>query len=189
MTEKPDNILYLANALTENLETEAISVLENLVGWRPIAGKRYKGTKEQRLGYGRKHQEKIPEVLIKLATESLKILLESHPELFENNEVFKNFSPETLVINRYNIGEKCGAHHDPPRENPLVIGITIQNSRTMRWRKDTNKSVKYDILTEPRSVYCFWGDAFNCWTHESVASKKQKGVVFSLTFRKERVID
>jgi len=182
----PKNIIYLPNIINLELEKEALLELDNYQKWNPIQGKRYKGTKDMRLGFGRHHQLPIPEIFNKISQKAIQIFSEKNPELFSEKVEFKYFTPETLVINKYNIGDKCGAHHDPPRENPLVIGITIGNSRKMRWRNDKNKNIKYDIITEPRSLYAFWGDAFNNWTHESVASKKQKGTLYSLTFRKHR---
>ena len=43
------------------------------------------------------------------------------------------------------------------------------------------------FVTPPRSVYYFWGRGYTDWTHESVPSKRQVGVVYSLTFRPKRV--
>ena len=186
MTQHPENILYIPEVITPELEEQALIYCNTITNLRPISGKRFKGTKDMRTGFGREHQEKIPDVFNNLISEALSKLNNKNPELFINHIEFSNFNPETLVLNKYEIGDKCGAHHDPPREQPLVIGITIGNTRKMRWRKDTNKLIKYDIVTEPRSLYAFWGDAFNSWTHESVASKKQKGVVYSLSFRKNR---
>jgi len=186
MTKQPENILYIPEAITSELEKEALLYCNNITNYKPISGKRFKGIKNMRTGFGRNHQEKIPNVFNDIITQALTTLKTKNLELFSNHTEFSNFHPETLVLNKYDIGDKCGAHHDPPRAEPLVIGITIGNSRKMRWRKDTNILTKYDIVTEPRSLYAFWGDAFNSWTHESVASKKQKGVVYSLSFRKKR---
>ena len=186
MSDHPINIFYISNVITPELEEQALIYSNSITNLRPISGKRFKGTKDMRKSFGKEHQEKIPEVFINLISNAISTLKNKNPELFNNYQEFRNFNPETLVFNKYEVGDKCGAHHDPPREEPLVIGITIGNTRKMRWRKDSNKLIKYDIVTEPRSLYAFWGDAFNSWTHESVASKKQIGVVYSLSFRNKR---
>jgi hypothetical protein len=57
----------------------------------------------------------------------------------------------------------------------------------MRFRAAANKSNKRDLVTPPRSAYFFFDRGYTAWTHESVASKRQVGVVYSLTFRPKRI--
>jgi hypothetical protein len=46
-----------------------------------------------------------------------------------------------------------------------------------------NKKQIHDVETRANSVYVFFGEAYYEWKHESVGSMKQKGTVYSLTFR------
>ena len=96
-------------------------------------------------------------------------------------ESLADFQLDSLVVNRYFQGEGIGAHRDPPRQNPKVIGITLgtaqETTRTVRARKVSDKSHKVDIETPPL-VYYFWDRGYTDWTHENVASKRQVSVVY-----------
>ena len=183
----PQDIYYIENVVSTDLEKEAIKFIEeNELKWNVISGKIYTGVKKQRCGFGKSNQEKIPDILLEIGQSALLYAKENckNPELLEK---LQNFTLDNLIINRYFPGDKCGAHFDPPRKDPFVFGLTLgslpETKRTMRWRY---LKQKYDIITNPRSLYIFYGDAFNNWKHESVASKKQIGTIYSLTFRKHR---
>ena len=98
---------------------------------------------------------------------------------------------QTLTVQRYKPGEGLTKHRDGPKQKPFVVGVTLchdQNYlRKLRFRMLTNPSVKYDLHTPHASVYVFHGDAYKDWTHESVPSKTQNALVYSLTFRNRTI--
>ena len=94
------------------------------------------------------------------------------------------FSLDTLVVNHYLPGEQVRPHKDPPRWEPLVLGVTLCEAldavSTMQFAVGDDK---HRIVTPHRSAYVFYGRAYTDATHARLPSKQQHGAVWSLTFR------
>ena len=94
------------------------------------------------------------------------------------------FSLDTLVVNHYLPGEQVRPHKDPPRWEPLVLGVTLCEVRdavsVMQFAVGDDK---HRIVTPHRSAYVFHGRAYTDATHARLPSKRQRGAVWSLTFR------
>ena len=97
------------------------------------------------------------------------------------------FSLDTLVVNHYLPGEQVRPHKDPPRWEPLVLGVTLCEAldavSTMQFAVGDDK---HRIVTPHRSAYVFYGRAYTDATHARLPSKQQHGAVWSLTFRATR---
>ena len=88
---------------------------------------------------------------------------ERPPRVGQAGESLADFQLDSLVVNRYFPGEGIGAHRDPPRQNPKVIGITQRHGAGddahHALRKVSDKSHKVDIERASRSAYHFWDRA------------------------------
>ena len=99
---------------------------------------------------------------------------------------WNDFEIDTLVLNRYPAGKGVGKHTDPPKWVPLVLGVTLCDDRfspvsVMEFRNQRDVRL---LPTPHRSAYVFHGKAYTDATHaRKPCSKKQRGHVYSLTFR------
>jgi len=189
--KKPTGILYRNNVVSFEQQKNVVSFLRKLPKktWQPNNRGRFPGKIRFRIGYGRSNQEEMPyelKHLVPTILESIKgSITDEEMKLFD---VFKT-NKSRVTINRYRKGAKLAAHKDPQEfKNAIVIGLTLcrkqETIRKMRFtQKEGDKKHTHDIETSANSVYIFFGDAYYEWKHESVGNMKQKGTVYSLSFR------
>ena len=195
MSTGGEDRMLACGVVDEDTARRAVASLNAHPEWHPwSSGRMARATKRKmryRWGDGGAHP--IPAVLLEAGAQALHnteaaARQRGHAAAAEG---LADFALDSLVVNRYFPGEGIGAHRDPPRQNPKVLGITLgtaqETTRTMRYRKVGDRSHKVDVVTPLRSAYYFWGRSYTDWTHESVPSKRQVGVVYSLTFRPKRV--
>ena len=144
--------------------------------------------KKNRLGYGRPHQPRVPSILKLLGNEAFENALKRRPD-FPNWDLF---SVDTVVVNRYAPGEGVGYHKDPPRANAFVVGVTLYDCPSsphsvMRFLEDEGGAI-HDVPTPHRSSYLFTGPSYHAAQHSRQKTKKQRGTVWSVTLRAERVV-
>ena len=194
-TGSPPDLVVVPGVVDEDTARRAVAFLNAHPEWHAwSSGRTARATKRKmryRWGDGGAHP--IPAVLLEAGAQALHnteaaARQRGHTAAAES---LADFALDSLVVNRYFPGEGIGAHRDPPRRNPKVLGLTLgtaqETTRTMRFRKVGDRSHKVDIVTPPRSAYYFWDRGYTDWTHESVPSKRQVGVVFSLSFRPKRI--
>lgn len=142
---------------------------------------------KNRIGFGRPHQLPVPPLLKQLGNEAWEDAVRTLPD-FPNWDLF---SPDTVVVNRYDPGQGVGFHKDPPRENAFIMGITLYEYPTacptsnMKFKCDASGQV-HVVPTPHRSAYLVTGPAYHAAKHSRAASKRQNGRVYSVTFRAER---
>lgn len=180
----PQDVALIPHILTPDTCRDAMICLDALAEdsyhhlvhprWGPSARK-------GEAAYGRDNQEPIPPQLRQVADEIRHYFTQHFPGSALAAPM------QTLTVQRYKPGEGLSKHRDGPKAKPFVVGVTLCHDqayiRKLRFRQVCNPDIKYDLLTPHASVYVFHGDAYNSWTHESVKSKKQKQLVYSLTFR------
>ena len=192
---EPPDFLVVPGVVDEDTQRRVVAFLNDHKEWHPWGGSRAARATKRDLRYrwGEGGEHAIPPVLLEAGAQALHNLQTAARQRGHAaaTESLADFALDSLVVNRYFPGEGIGAHRDPPRRNPKVLGLTLgtaqETTRTMRYRKVGDKSHKVDIVTPPRSVYYFWDRGYTDYTHESVPSKRQVGVVFSLTFRPKRI--
>ena len=192
---EPPDLVVVPGVVDEDTQRRVLAFLNAHKEWHPWGGARAARATKRDLRYrwGEGGEHAIPPVLLEAGAQALHNLQTAARQRGHAaaTESLADFQLDSLVVNRYFKGEGIGAHRDPPRQNPKVLGLTLgtaqETTRTMRFRELKNKSNKVDIVTPPRSVYYFWGRGYTDFTHESVASKRQVGVVYSLTFRPKRI--
>lgn len=103
---------------------------------------------------------------------------------------WEDFQIDTLVLNRYPAGKGVAKHKDPEQWVPLVLGVTLYEDaynspvNAMEFADERDKRHKRLVPTPHRSAYVFHGQAYTDATHaRKPCSKRQKGNVYSLTFR------
>jgi len=193
--EGADDVLITPAAVDEETQRRALALLGAHTEWQPWGGSRAARATKRDLRYrwGDGGEHPIPPVLLEAGAQALHNTETAARRRGDTAavECLVDFALDSLVVNRYFPGEGIGAHRDPPRRNPKVIGITLgtaqETIRTMRFRKLSDKSIKKDLVTPLRSAYFFFDRGYTDWMHESVSSKRQVGVVYSLTFRPKRV--
>lgn len=95
------------------------------------------------------------------------------------------------AINRYDPtlngkGSGLGPHRDKGAWKPLVVGVTLVESRQMVFSDDykQNAKVTYKLPTERGSVYGFRDCMFTKWYHESLKKgASQQKTIYSITYR------
>ena len=191
--EKPIGLAYMNDVIDDALQDRALKYLDGLKdeAFHTITGR---GKNHIRIGYGRpeKGEDPVPDELKGLALAiftSLKSWAEGDlVDMLVNFDV-KNYR---LTVNKYEPGWGLGDHYDTKAgENAIVIGLTIAANpeatrRMMFTKKEKNvhgKKIVHAVLTRPQSAYVFWKDGYTGWQHGSKADKKQKGRVYSITFR------
>ena len=191
--KKPTGILYRNNVVSFEQQKKVVSFLGKLPKktWQPNNRGRFPGKIRFRIGYGRNHEDEMPDELKHLVPtilDSIKSsITEEEIKLFD---VFKT-NKSRVTINRYRKGRRLGAHKDPLEfKNAIVIGLTLcrrQDSDTIRkmrfTQKEGDKKHTHDVETSANSIYVFFGNAYYAWKHESVGIMKQKGTVYSLSIR------
>jgi len=191
--EKPVGLFVMNDVITEDHHAKAIAFLSGIPceKYHPITAR---GKHRIRIGFGRpaKNEKPVPEELkhlLAVMLESLKS--EAGPELLAMLNKF-DLENYRLTINQYEPGWGLGDHYDTKAgEDAIVIGLTLcPNADTTRrmmftkGEKDANgKKVTHAVLTRAKSAYVFWKDGYTDWQHGSKANKKQKGLVYSISFR------
>lgn len=194
----PNDLRYVPNVITRDLSKKALAFLRQPGhDWYGPKGKIRQKTKKTRLTFARHAEDPpIPDVFKEIGKMALANYREQAKKTSTWSEredaLFGDDILETLIINHYDPGDSVGRHRDPTRPNPAVLGVTfcedVSTSRKMRFRPVGDKKRMHDVATSDGSAYSFWGDAYSDWTHESVGSKRQRGVVASATFRARRIV-
>ena len=132
------------------------------------------------------HEDKIPDVLIEMFKHARKSLLEESPYFGTLPE-----QPTGCAVNRYAVtengkGNGLGPHRDKGAWIPLVVGVTLVESRKMSLSNDYKQRAteRHTFTTEPGSVYAFRDQLYTKWYHESLKKgRSQKNTIYSITFR------
>jgi len=184
---KHENVLYFDDAITQELHDRAIGFLESLPqsALHKISNQ---SAEASRVGYGgidrkMKKEGAIPKELEDLLPCILKSIHSLNPEESRLLDFFRK--KYRITVNKYKKKRGLGFHKDWKADNDaMVIGLTLgthpDTKRSMMFKQDKNT---YRVLTYPKSVYMFYGDAYHNCKHGSKASDKQVGVVYSITFR------
>ena len=188
---KPTGIFYRDDVIDDVKGDKLVYFLEKIQEekWQPNNRGRFPGKIRLRIGYGRDHEENMPIELDGIVEDILDSIKSSIS--IEEMKIFDPFkSRKTRVtINRYKPGMKLPAHKDfQEYDDAVVIGLTLcvnrDSTRRMRFSLNENgQKNTHDILTRSLSAYFFFKDAYYEWKHESLGSKKQKGIIYSLSFR------
>lgn len=134
----------------------------------------------------RPHVEQIPDVLIDIFKHARKSLLEEAPHFGDVPEM-----PDGCAINRYATtdngkGNGLGPHRDKGSWIPLVVGVTLVESRMMAFSDDykARATQRHSFTTEAGSVYGFRDEMYTRWFHESLKKgRAQKRTIYSITYR------
>ena len=191
----PPDLIYRRGVIDQETHQKVILYLEAHRDWYPWtrSGAARSSKRKMRYRWGDGGEHAIPPLLLEAGAQALEGMRKASVKFGRTDAVesLEDFQPDSLVVNRYFTGEGIGKHRDPPRRNPKVLGVTLgtcrASSRTMRFRPVQDKSQKYDLQTDARSAYYFWGRCYTDYTHESVPSKRQSGAIYSLTFRPKRI--
>lgn len=183
---QPRDLHLFDGVVSASLCEKALSYLEAIEDdlYHPLVHKRFGPSKRKgEVCYGRAGQDAIPVVLRAVGDE-----IRAFFGKLSHKCALGSFAQETLTVQRYKPGEGLGKHRDGPKVDPFVVGLTLcvapsQDRRKLRFRAYGASYLRHDLVTAHGSVYTFHGDAYTNWTHESVASKRQKNNVYSLTFR------
>ena len=142
---------------------------------------------KNRVGFGRPQQPPVPPLLKQLGNEAWESAVRSLPDFPD----WDLFSPDTVVVNRYDPGKGVGFHKDPPRQNAFIMGITLYEhpiecpTSKMKFKCDASGEV-HVVPTPHRSAYLVTGPAYHAAKHSRAASKRQLGRIYSVTFRAKR---
>jgi len=186
--KKPAGLCYFNDVLPQSLKDKFLAFVLAIPGsvWQTLRTRgRFKPTRLRRIGYGREHEDPIPDELSGL----LNAILDHITPLMSVEEqrllgVFR-VKYSRFTVNRYTKGMDLGAHLDyPAGPDAIVIGFTMgtktTTTRHMIWKKQGSNEV-HSQITHDNSVYVFYGDAYTDWTHGS--SKPSDGDVYSITIR------
>ena len=153
-----DDVVLGRGAVDEDTARRVVAFLNAHPEWHPWSGGRAARATKRKMRYrwGDGGEHAIPPLLLEAGAQALANLQAAarqsgHPGWARAGESLADFQLDSLVVNRYFPGEGIGAHRDPPRQNPKVIGITLgtaqETTRIMRFRKVSDKSHKVDIET------------------------------------------
>ena len=132
------------------------------------------------------HSDVIPAPLLEMFKHARAALLAEAPAFGQIPE-----TPSGCAINRYaptnnGKGNGLGPHRDKGQWKPLVVGVTLVESRTMALADDYKEKAKrrYKFTTAPGSVYAFRDELYTKWWHESIKKgPSQKATIYSVTYR------
>jgi len=132
------------------------------------------------------HDEQIPQVLIDIFKHARESLLKEAPYFGQIPE-----EPAGCAINRYaptdnGRGNGLGPHKDKGSWIPLVVGVTLVESRDMSFSNEykTRATQRHRFTTEVGSVYGFRDDMYTKWYHESLKKgPRQRKTIYSITYR------
>ena len=132
------------------------------------------------------HSDVIPAPLLEMFKHARAALLAEAPDFGEVPE-----TPSGCAINRYaptlnGKGNGLGPHRDKGQWKPLVIGVTLVESRKMALADDYKEKAKrrYEFTTERGSVYAFRDEMYTKWWHESMKKgPSQEATIYSVTYR------
>jgi len=188
---KPSGIFYRDDVIDDVKGEKIISFLQKIQEekWQPNNRGRFPGKIRLRIGYGRDCEENMPIEIDGIVGDILDSIKTSIS--IEEMKMFDPFKSQKIrvTINRYKPGMKLPAHKDFQKyDNAVVIGLTVcvnrDSTRRMRFSLEQNGQKHiHDVLTRSLSGYFFFKDAYYDWKHEMLGSKKQKGIIYSLTFR------
>lgn len=132
------------------------------------------------------HCEEIPQVLLDIFSHARDALIAEAPRFGRVPN-----KPSSCAINRYettsnHVGNGLGPHRDQGKWKPLVVGVTLVESRDMAFSNDYKEkaTLRYQITTARGSVYAFRDDIYTRWYHESLKKgRTQKHTIYSITYR------
>ena len=133
------------------------------------------------------HEERMPPVLLSIFAEARAALCAHSSHFADVPEV-----PSGCAINRYEPtankrGSGLGPHRDKGLWKPLVVGVTLVESREMafgEWGPNGEATRRHRITTQRGSVYAFRDELYTRWFHESLKKgPTQKRTIYSITYR------
>lgn len=132
------------------------------------------------------HEETIPDVLMQIFKHARESMLKECPSFGDIPE-----TPTGCAVNRYAVtdngrGNGLGPHQDKGAWIPLVIGVTLVESRKMSFSNGykARATERHTFTTEAGSVYGFRDEMYTRWFHESLKKgKSQKQTIYSVTYR------
>ena len=95
------------------------------------------------------------------------------------------------AINRYaptpnRKGSGLGPHRDKGLWMPLVVGVTLVESRRVVFSNDYKERAtrRFELETKAGSVYAFRDEMYTQWFHESLKKgPSQQQTIYSITYR------
>ena len=184
-----DDIVFAPHAVSNDSARVALQWIRKLPdeAWQPVNLRskdrsRIKFSAQRFYGEADSWDTRVPPELLALGEEAVEAARAKAPDA-----PWDLFKIDTLVLNRYPKGKGVGKHHDPPKWVPLVLGVTLYDDphnspvNAMEFAHQRDSLV---VPTPHRSAYAFHGSAYWGATHaRRPCSAKQKGNVYSLTFR------
>lgn len=185
-----DNTCTVRHAVGPESATSALRWIKGLPdeAWKPVDPRRSKDRSRIKFTARFFHAAsdawatRVPPELLALGEEAMEEVRAVVP-----GAPWDDFQIDTLVLNRYPAGKGVHAHKDPEQWVPLVLGVTLYEDA---FNSPVNKMEfahgrdKWIVPTPHRSAYVFHGQAYTNATHaRKPCSKKQRGHVYSLTFR------
>ena len=194
---RPDCTLYLPQVIPRELSRRAFDYIDNnneLTWYSPRSRSGLHKAKKMRASFGRHDFEPgVPDVFHEIGMRTVEAIQKvggRHAAALKKH--YTELVLDNMILNLYDPGDSIGAHQDPPRQDPAILGITFcenaDTTRTMRFTKVSDKKKKHTIITHDCSAYLFWGDAYTDWKHESMKVPRQQGRILSATFRAKRVV-
>ncbi len=183
------NVHTVSHAVSDDSAHGALRWIKNLPkeAWQPVDPRsrdcsRIKFSAQRFYGESDAWATRVPPELLALGEEAVERARTVVP-----GAPWDGFQIDTLVLNRYPAGKGVHKHKDPPKWVPLVLGVTLYEDacnspvNAMEFADGRDRRI---VPTPHRSAYVFHGKAYTDATHaRKPCSKKQKGNVYSLTFR------
>lgn len=137
------------------------------------------------------HETTIPPVLLEIFSRARAALLDECPEFCSRGGVPIPERCTGCAINRYartenGRGNGLGPHRDKGSWQPLVIGVTLVESREMEFTDDYKERATHTVrlTTERASVYGFRDELYRRWFHASLKKgRSQAKTIYSITYR------
>ncbi|MDP9404325.1 MAG: alpha-ketoglutarate-dependent dioxygenase AlkB [Actinomycetota bacterium] len=177
--EAPDGLVYRPDFLTAGEEAELLAVVEEIdfveVRMRGRAARRTVRHFGYHYGYDSWEltpADPVPDSLAWLAERAGALGGVPGEELAE------------VLVSRYPPGAGIGWHRDAPMFGPVVVGVSLGASCTMRFRRQAGGVHRtFAMELAPRSAYVLSGAARWSWQHAIPPVSEQR---YSITFRTVR---
>lgn len=156
---EPSGLFYYPGIVPTELSELVLSDLESgeyshVTGPKSRRVRHYGFEYNYRSGTSKKEIEPIPELYQRLA------------EL-----VPLDFTPNQVIINEYMPGQGIGAHIDAKYFGPVIACFTFGSGATMEFSRGEDK---FELFTEPNSLYVMSGEARAEWKHQMRPRKSDR---------------